>query len=265
LTQFRQTGTAEEILVSCYTGVSAADSKFTLSFFWSTAPDSGAPGAYGYVYNEKPKAPVTVNPPVRYNSTGGNVEIYYNQNTGIWTVRFFGQAFNNIAGSVQLSPVGLLPYRCAIFQWYPHVLGADAQVRCDALSEASDGPPQWTLVYMHERAIVGDRSGFFGYLQANQPTALSYTPDPNRNRAPNGFLHTVTRSGPGQYQAQIYGPLKAPNTVHLTVNGDTGAFCDIVGWTMKPESQPAGLVDIACFDVAGVPADNWFSLTYYSP
>ncbi|MBP2319843.1 hypothetical protein JOF56_000228 [Kibdelosporangium banguiense] len=264
LTRFGQNGTAEDVLVNCYSGMQPRDSKFTLSFFYSAPPDSGAPGAYGYVYNNEPKLTTYVNPPLRYNSTGGNVEIYYNPAAGIWTARFFGQAFINIAGSVQVSSAGPTPARCAIFQWYPHELGADAQVRCDPLSAAA-GPPQWTLVYMHERSIVGDRNGFFGYLQANQPTSPSYTPNPDRNRAPNGLLHRITRSGPGVYQVEIYGPLKAPNTVHLTVNGNTSAFCNIVGWTLKPGSQPAGLIDITCFDANGTPADNWFSLAYYSP
>ncbi len=253
---------AEEIMVACYTGSVLADAKFTLSFFWSTGPDSGSPGAYGYVYDNQPKAGTIVNPAVRYNSTGGNVDIYLHD-TGIWTVRFFGQPFNNIGGNVQVSAVGPAPVRCAVIQWYPHVLGADAQVRCDPLSDGSS--PQWTLVYPHERSVVGDRSGFFGYLQANQPTAPIYTPNPDRNRAPDGFLHTVSRSSPGRYQAQIYGPLKEPVTAHLTVNGDTSHFCDIVGWTVRPGQQPAGLVDVACYDNTGVPADNWFSLNYYSP
>jgi hypothetical protein len=120
-------------------------------------------------------------------------------------------------------------------------------------------------VYANDRSIVGGTTGFFGYLQANEPSSASYTPNPKRNRAPSGFTHTVTRSGPGQYQAQVYGPLKVPVALHVSVNGNTDASCDLVRWSVRPNTQPAGLVDVSCFDAAGVPADNVFSLNYYSP
>lgn len=250
---FRAQGSDEFIQVSCR----PAASRFTLTFFSSSPPDSGASGAYGYVFDDQPSLDTYANPP-SYNSTGGRVEIYHTAGTRIWTARFFGTPFDNLAGNVQVSALGTA--RCAVSQWDPHTLGVDAQVRCD-------GPdnPQWTLVYAHNRSIVGGVSGFFGYLQANEPDSAFYTPDLNRNRAPNGFTHTVTRSGPGQYQAQVYGPLKAPVALHVSVNGNTDASCNLVRWTVNPNTQPAGLVDISCFDAAGVPADNWFSLNYYSP
>jgi hypothetical protein len=261
LTQFLPS----DIWVGCYTGANFTDSKFTLSYFSSAPPDSGAAGAYGYVYDNQPTLTSYTNPP-SYNSTGGPVEIYYSAAEGIWTARFFGQSFNDLKGNVQVSAVGMMPARCAVYQWYPHVLGVDAQVRCDNLS-GTTARPQWTLVYANDRSIVGNRNGFYGYLQADQPgSPVLYTPNPNRNLSPIGNVyHTVTRGTPGRYQAQIYGPLKAPVAVHVSVNGNTDAFCNLTRWTLTPNTQPAATVDLACFDSDGVPADNWFALNYYSP
>jgi hypothetical protein len=265
LTSFFRNGADEMVRVGCYQRDVLTDSKFTLSFFSSTPPDSGAPGAYGYVIDDKPTVATYTNPP-SYNSTGGRVEIYHDaKDARIWTARFFGQAFNNIAGNVQVSSYGLMPARCGVFQWYPHALGVDAQVRCDSLSSVTSFTPQWTLVYANDRSVVGGSTGFFGYLQADQPFADFYTPSVPRNRAPNGLTHTISRGGEGRYQAQIYGPIKEPVIAHATVNGHTDSYCTIVNWTITPNTQPAARVDINCYTADGVLTDAWFTLNYYSP
>lgn len=256
-------GNADEtVRVGCFAGATPADSEFTLSFVSSTPPDSGATGAYGYVHDDKPTLASYVNPATRYNSTGGRVDVY-RQDTRLWTARFFGQAFNNLAGNVQVSAVGARPARCGVVRWYPHSLGVDAQVRCDPLSGTFT--PQWTLVYTHDRSIVGGSTGFFGYLQADQPTADFYRPSVPRNRAPNGLTHTITRGAQGRYQAQVYGPLKEPVDAHVTVNGDTDDHCTLVGLTITPSTQPAARVDINCYTTGGAPTDAVFSLNYYAP
>jgi hypothetical protein len=258
--------TTEVVEVACYAGTVPTDSRFTLSYFRSTPPDSGASGAYGYVFDNQPAA-TTYSAAPSYNSAGGPVTIHHAAGTNIWTVRFAGRAFDNVGGNVQVSAVGIVPMRCSVYQWYPvsNPPGVDAQVRCDRLSTPAY-TPQWTLTYTHDRSIVGGTSGFFGYLQANQPGSAFYVPDPGRNRAADpAYVHTVTRSNPGRYQAQVYGPFKEPMTAHVSVNGDTGNFCDIGSWSVTPSTQPAGRVDITCYNAAGGPADSWFSLNYFSP
>jgi hypothetical protein len=268
---FGLSGTTETIDVECYAGTVRANSRFMLSFFSSTSPD-GRPtvGAYGYVFNNQPTLNDYRTAP-RYNSTGGDVHIYRagsgdagaGKRWDVWTARFFGGRFRNNAGNVQVTPVGTVPARCAVFQWYQHSQGVDAQIRCDRA--ATTGPPQWTLTYTHDRSIVGGTSGFFGYLQANDPTSPDYTPAPPRNRAPDGYSHTVTRSDPGRYQVQVYGPLKAPVSLQVSANGHTDNFCTLTGWTVTPNVQPAGRVDLACHDRNGAPADSLYSLNYYAP
>jgi hypothetical protein len=265
LSSFFRSGSAEVIMVGCYAGGVGVDSRFTLSFFSSTSPDSGSPGAYAYVFDDRPNLSTYRNPP-GYNSTGGRIDIYRDLNATplVWTVRFFGQTYENLAGNVQVSAHGSLPARCSVYQWYPHSLGIDAQVRCDRPANTS-GTPQWTLGYANDRSLVGGQDGFFGYLQANEPTSPLYTPDERRNRAPSGYTHTVSRESAGRYEAQIYGPLKEESLVQLSVNGHTDSFCNLAGWTVDPNVQPAGRVAVHCYDAAGNPRDNLFTLNYYSP
>lgn len=259
LASFGLVESAQVIDVDCYAGTARQDSRFTLTFF--SPPVSGAaPGAYAYVYNRPT--------PMTY-STGGPVEVSPADGAGVWSVRFPGAEFANDGGNVQVSAVGALPARCAVVGWSPDGNGAVARVRCDDLTGSPTFTPQWTLSYTHERSIVGGDSGFFGYLQANVPDAaegVPYEPDTKRNRAPNGYIHRVVRSADGEYQVEVRGPLGPRVTLHVSVNGDTDAFCDIVGFRVDPGSQtPAGTVDVACYTAAGVPANAWFSLNYYSP
>lgn len=254
--EYRPSDQTEVITVGCYTGAVAIDSGFTLSFFSSTPPDSGAPGAYGYVRNDQPALTDYPGPP-GYNSTGGPVVISRTANG--WTVWFHGDAFRNAGGNVQVTALGKVPARCSVVGWRPVDVGVEVDVRCTTST-------QWTLVYAHDRSVVGNDNGFFGYLQGNEPTSPEYTPNPERNRAPSGFIHTVTRDEPGRYQAQVYGPLTLPVALHVTANGDNDNFCVITGAEVyEGDAQPAGTVDISCFTPEGQPHDNWFSLNYYSP
>jgi hypothetical protein len=260
LAAFNPTGSAEEIRVNCYEGDAFADSRFTLSFFASDGEGSEATGAYGYVLDDQPHLP-TYPDPLHYNSTGEPVEIRRSAD-GTWTVRFFGQEFNNNGGNVQVSALGSMPARCGIVQWSPHSLGVDARVRCVNLSSLPGFTPQWTLVYTHERAVVGDRSGTFGYLQADQPNADEpYTPPPPRNRGPRAEVHRVIPQGGGRYRVEVEGGAPPPSTAHVSVNGSVGDFCSLSGWTA---TQGGANADIACYDEKGMPSPNVFSLLYYS-
>lgn len=265
VTSFGRDDEDEVIDVACYQGTARVDSAFTVSFFSSTGQDSLV-GAYGYVFNDKP-GEVKYTAPVSYRSTGGKVEIERDAATGVWTVHFFGEAFDNVAGNVQVTALGALPTRCAVVQWYRHDLGADAQVRCERLADPSV-VPQWTLMYTHERSIVGNRDSFFGYLQADQPAAplgIPYTPDWNRNRGPDGLMHKVTRTDTGQYQALVYGSVTQPVALHVSANRDTGNYCGLDNPMVMSGQEPGATVDIYCYTRTGAPTNSWFSLNYYSP
>ncbi len=251
--------------LASYTAGSADDSKFTLSFLSSTQPGSGAAGAYGYILDDQPTLATYTNPATRFNSTNGDVVITRGSDPRYWTVRFTGQSFNNTGGNVQVSALGTRPARCGVVNWTPNSAGVDAQVRCDNLSGVTSFTPQWTLVYAHGRSLVGGSGGYFGYLQADQPSATDYTPSLPRNLAPFGFAHTITRQAVGTYVAHVHGPVNQSVVVHASVNRDTDKYCTLVSWTVTSNQQQAADIRVNCYTSGGAPADAWFSLNYYSP
>jgi hypothetical protein len=265
LAGFSVSGADEVVRVGCYRGTVPDDSEFSLSFFSRSTLDGGDDAAYGYVFNNRPTLADYDNPPAY--STGGPVEIERASN-GYWTVHFDGDAFDNDSGNVQVSAVGPRPARCGIVEWDGDDDGADAVVRCDNLSGVA---PQWTLVYAHEYSLVGDTGRYFGYLQADRPDVdvdVEYAPDKDRNRAPDDYAHRVTRRAEGQYEVKVYGPVKEPLGLHVSVNGDSTRFCtisDAIVYPVVDSAQPSALVTVACYTSAGQPDNSWFSLNYYSP
>jgi hypothetical protein len=255
--QVKSFSTAGQVFVSCYAGGSPTNSRFTFTFASATPPGSGASGAYGYVFDNQPALDIYRNPP-GFNSAGGPIEIDHAAGSNLWTVRFSGQAFDNPAGNVQVTAVGSTPSRCAVSQWSPNGPAVDVQVRCDRANT------QWTLVYANDRSITGGTTGFFGYLQADDPDNPAYTPSLPRNRGQDGFIHTVSRSGRGKYQVQVYGPVKLPIALQLSVNDSSGNFCVLNSWT-PTNQQPAALVNLSCYDTNRNLADSVYSLNYYAP
>ncbi|HEX6361005.1 hypothetical protein [Actinophytocola sp.] len=244
--------------VDCYAGTARKNSKFMLTFF-SPPADSPANSAYGFAFSG-PQA----------TSFPGGTSISTDASSGVSTVQFTRAGFTN-GGNVQVTAVGRSPARCSVMSWVQTTSGVTAQVKCKNLFGQSPVPPQWTLVYARERSIIGGDTEHFGYLQADRPDWSSpdpYPPDPNRNRGPNGYTHVVRRPVPnvGTYQVRVHGALAEAFTLHVSVNGDTAGFCVPTGWNFNlADPEWPGTVDVACFDGAGAPANQVFTLNYYSP
>jgi hypothetical protein len=249
------------IHVDCYRGAVLTDSRFMLTFL---SPPAGgeADGAYGFVYSGATT--------MRYPDA---VEVLPETDQGITTVRFHDDAFVNSGGNVQVSAVGSLPARCAVVRWLEEDQDLEdgpemvVEVKCQNLSDQPAFRPQWTLVYTHERSVVGGDGGFFGYLQAEKPDHDGeYTPKPERNYAPFDFKHTVTRSVDGRYRVQVHGPVANKSILHVSANGGSDTFCEVTDFNVAPiNPQRAGTVDVACFDSAWNLVNSKFTLNYYSP
>lgn len=244
------------IYVDCYRGASPVDSKFMLTFF-SRPANEAAGTAYGYAHSS--------NSLLRYPQ---ELAVAPPQDTrGIWTVRFFGSAFVNLGGNVQVTAVGTRPGRCEVVDWSPVGRDMVVGVKCRNLSNDPFFRPQWILAYTHQRSVVGGDSGFFGYLHANEPDRDDkYTPDPDRNVAPLGFSHSVTRSVVGRYQVEVHGPVTDKVVVHVSATGGTDTFCNVADFDVVPnDTNIAGTVDVTCYNSSGGLTNSKFTLNYYSP
>lgn len=253
-----------DLLVFCQRGTTFVDTRFTLSAFESEPPNSGAAGAYGYFFRD-PDLPDNLQSGY-YNSTGQRVEIVAHPAPGDYYVRFYGDAFRTAGGNAQVTAT-ITDGKCAVAQWYQHALGVDVQVFCTALGSTAGKDTGFSVVFAHERAIIGNRGGHFAYLVADQPTTPFYVVNGPRSRTPDGSPNAVSRLTAGRYQVQIFGPVPRPDLVHVTVAGRTSDFCSIGDITTVPAAPPQMLVlvDVACYAADGVtPKDDFFSLNYYS-
>ena len=270
ISDFGSTPFDEQVDVRCYLGTTLADSAFSLVYTEGTPPDSRSSGAYGYALADEPTTAVYT-PATQFSSSGQPVTVVARPEPGNYYVRFTGTGFQTLGGNVQVTAFSLLPVRCAVAQWYPHVLGADAQIRCTAPVSGIGVDSPFTVAFAEQRSIIGSSLiGRFGYLFADSPGSIFYFPNLARNRSPggdpgSGSPNTVTRLGVGRYEVGLIAPFASrPDTVQVGVAGFTSDYCTIVDWITNPFARPAVRVGVACYTTNGVPRDNFFTLSYFT-
>jgi hypothetical protein len=136
-----------------------------------------------------------------------------------------------------------------------------AQARCRSTVEATrtkvacDTDTDWNLTYTDNAAIHRDPSASAAYL----------TTGVNRSWSSNGETPAVVRKDVGFYEVQyqsIGNPKIYPADVALvSASGPEPRYCRI--WAWNGYSYPPGvLVQVRCYDQAGVAADSAFALAY---
>jgi uncharacterized protein DUF1566 len=92
------------------------------------------------------------------------------------------------------------------------------------------------------------------YVWANRPTTPSYSVSGNFSFSPSGEPIQITRSSKGTYGVAIGASLiGGGGNVQVTAAGATPGYCKLFGWTSRS-------VAVACFDMAGDPADMAFTV-----
>ncbi|MCA8948479.1 MAG: hypothetical protein KDE27_03200 [Planctomycetes bacterium] len=144
--------------------------------------------------------------------------------------------------------------------WY--AVGAD--VMCQVELFEADGSPandkKFTIFYRMEGEL-DDRSA---YLWANDPSAVSYTPDVFYSWNGNRANPWINRSGTGYYYVYLYGLANNQperGNVQVTAYGTEFRRCWVqdLGHWLTPGHV---LVLVRTFDAAGNPADARFTLHY---
>jgi hypothetical protein len=104
------------------------------------------------------------------------------------------------------------------------------------------------------------RGQFYGFVRADDPSAESYAPDPAFAYNDAGPRPQITRAGIGQYAVEFPGlsALGWTTNVQVTAYGTDTNYCKVAGWG-------GDAVSVACFDIAGHPADTRFTLLYLLP
>lgn len=208
----------------------------------------------GWVWASEPSSEsYTPDTSYSFNSSGGAVSISRGA-VGTYTVNFPGLG-SGLASNVLVSGYSTSG-TCKVSGW-----GSDS-ASIDVLCFDADGNPAdsyFTLVYQARAGGFGSASRGLAFLWANQSSAASYTPDSGYQYNSTGGTNTMTRSGPGVYEAVLGGLTSVGGTVQVTAYGSGAGRCKVEGWGPDVDGQHVGVL---CFDAAGAPADQQFTLAF---
>lgn len=234
------------------------------SFAAAAAPAAQAADQFAWVLADRPDATAAYapNPNDSYNSVGGTVTVTP-LGTGYYRVDF-GRLASAGHNNVQVSAYQTNGY-CTAAGWDAKGPGnnGEAWVQCfDANGNAANAG--FALFYQARTKLAGSSRKGNAFLLADQPTTARYTPNPLYSYNPLGQANTIARTGVGAYAVTIPGLSAQGGDVQITAYNPTGAprvpaRCKPVTWT---SSKVANTIQVACFDSAGAPADQSFSLAF---
>lgn len=214
------------------------------------------PFKVGYVWNDLPSQAGCHNPASywSYNSTTAANEIC-RVGTGQWEVRFPGLAASG--GNAQVTAYGSAPASCKVVWWLPSGSAEVVRVHCFTFAGAPTDA-HFTASF----AAGGGAANTIAFAWAHDPTAASYTPSPTYQYNNRGGLATVTHGSiPGSYSVSLPDSFGASSAggVKVTSYGWSTDVCKVVSWG---PTATAEVVNVQCYDTAGNPADEQFSLVY---
>jgi hypothetical protein len=209
----------------------------------------------GWVYGDQPEtASYTPDTTYSFNSAGGGVSISRSA-AGVYVVSFPGLGSGSQASNVLVSGYSTSG-TCKVSSWSPST--ADVTVRCyDSAGVAADS--YFTLIYQSRSGGFGSSSKGLAFLWADQESAPSYTPDTAYQYNSTGSVNTMMRHGAGVYEAVLPGLDGLGGTVQVTGYGSGAGRCKTSGWSPDVDGQH---VSVLCFDAAGAPSDQKFTLVF---
>jgi hypothetical protein len=107
--------------------------------------------------------------------------------------------------------------------------------------------------------------GRVGYVWANNPTAISYTPSPAYAYNSSGGPITISRSATGQYTirfAGLGGNGLSGGHVQVTAYGTGPETCKVRSWSSNSTDF---IVYVGCFNTAGNPVDTRYTVLILWP
>ncbi|MFN3242820.1 MAG: hypothetical protein ACE37K_15070 [Planctomycetota bacterium] len=187
--------------------------------------------------------------------------------TGSYTVFFPGlDPLGAELGHVQVTPYGPGLLRAKVSGWAAGSTGVTIGVRVyDGAGNPSNG--RFMVSYNEVAAPIGDMQGSGAHVWAGQPFTASYLPgaaytDEN-GTVPSTDPIEVSRLGVGVYQVEL--PTLAAfdsSTVQVTAYGGGSEYASVSGWAGNGSGGTQ--VTVRCYDAAGAPADEAFTMLYLS-
>jgi hypothetical protein len=108
-------------------------------------------------------------------------------------------------------------------------------------------------------AVSSTNQEGIAFAWAGNPTAASYTPDPNYSYNPSGAI-SITRNSMGFYEVDFLGLTAGGGTVQVAAYGSSSTTCTSAGWT-----TPDFRAEVACYTAGGVSTDSPFVVAIVPP
>jgi hypothetical protein len=203
------------------------------------------------------------------NSTGA-LNVVERTGTGAYTITFrnlgvFPIARNGGGGTVHVTAHGNGPDWCNVRRWQPTPSALDGDLQVDVRCYTAAGTPVDTqFAAMFARPFTYDQPRF-GYVNADQPAAASYTPSTaySYNGMGAASTNTITRTATGRYQVRFPGLGGSTSAAaQITAAGPNAETCRATGWQTSANGLDE-LVDVACHTSAGGAVDAPFTLSFH--
>ena len=245
-----QLNSYEGVIATCFdrTGA-AADTKFAVDFLDLHT----LAGRSAYVFANQPSASsYTPDLTYQFNSTGGTNTID-RLSAGRYAVRLPGLGSSH--GNVQVSSMGT--GFCRVISWGPDSGDQLVQVQCQ---DASGDPVDSTFLFVFTQDQGLKQHGAHGvaYLEANRPTAGSYTPEAHYRYSSAGKASHVARTGVGSYVVTVPG-LPAGGSAQVTAYGAGTSRCNLASIATSGSLAKIGVI---CLKPNGHPVDSRFGLSF---
>jgi hypothetical protein len=195
--------------------------------------------AYAWIYDGNN---ALVSPNYSLNPSGQTVTASL-QSTGVYLVTFPGSGIG-VGWDVQTTAYGADSHYCKTGSWG----GEAVAVLCfDVAGNAVN--TRFTVL-----AISNSNDKQISFAWANQPTAASYSPDPNYAYNTSGGAITISRSSAGNYGVVFAGLSGVGGTVQITSYGPGNSSCYSNGWGGSSNFDAF----VVCEDTGGNPIDEFF-------
>ncbi len=215
-------------------------------------PQPAGPTLAGYVWADSPGAAAYVpDATYQYNSTGAANDIT-RFGTGRYSVRMPGLGVNE--GTVTVTSYATSA-RCKATGWGSFdLVDQFVGVACD---DSAGNPVDAVYAVAFQRVDAGE--GARAYVWADDATAAQYDPDPSYQHNSTGATNSISRSGVGQYRVFLPGLSSTSGHVQVTAFGGGTGYCKVLTWDASGDDE---IVDVRCFDSAGNPADEQFTMVF---
>jgi hypothetical protein len=192
-----------------------------------------------------------------YNSAGGNNSLVFVGNTVAVTLPGLGNGLNS---NVQVNATNTngRGHYCNVINWGTSN-GVDVVVNV-ACFDLSNSPILADFALFYQARTTPPIGAGIAYVWADQPTAPSYTPNPNYSFNSIGGPNSITRSSTGNYTVILGDFGSNDSNAQVTAYGNVAARCQLTGW--KQSFDDGAHVGVHCVNTTGAAADELFSLSF---